>query len=453
MNTFKTVLPIVSTLGIAASLCAHTVEEAMADQYAPTESNISVQPLPREMRYFIGNANTTTDVTKLQSRPGMPFVIYLWFDPSRNASEELQRTIWEQIADDWIMFRCNVTTDRAVWEAMPLNRRAKCNFKEYFANGGGSKDETTGERVITTNLKMNHVPETGGDFLYRTPSHELGHTFDLVHDICTSPWSNYYSGHGEWVPIMGSSNSRAVAHWSKGEYKGAGNGQDDIAVIGAELGFVDDDKPEAVALVIENDGTVEPLKNNGIITTVEDTDEFTFVVEDKATVNITCDPSLLSPNLDAGLYLKDSEGTVIASDEPVGKRTATITTTIDEPGTYTLVVDGVGELDPSSGWSDYASRGYYHLTGSIDGGTTSIQSKVSSMINAMVINHNKATGMLTITGVNDFNAIQLVSVTGAVIKSYEKANRINVSSVTPGNYILVFKNGENVVASKVLTIQ
>ncbi len=110
------------------------------------------------------------------------------------------------------------------------------------------------------------------------------------------------------------------------------------------MGFVNDDKPSAVNLALESDGTVLPEKNNGTITSRDDIDEFTFVVEENATVNITGDPSIKYPNLDIGLTLKDSDGNVIANDEPVGIRTATINTTINTPGAYTLEVDGVGEL-------------------------------------------------------------------------------------------------------------
>ena len=92
-----------------------------------------------EYRRFIGNANTTTDPRKLQSRPDVTsYTIYLWFDPSKKTSPEYERFIWEQVADDWLPFKVNITTDRSIYSAAPEGDRARVNFTEYFAAGGGS---------------------------------------------------------------------------------------------------------------------------------------------------------------------------------------------------------------------------------------------------------------------------------------------------------------------------
>ena len=62
-------------------------------------------------------------------------------------------------------------------------------------------------------------------------AHEIGHTLGLEHDGTAS--ASYYGGHANWVPIMGITNQKAVAQWSKGEYAGANNTENDLAVIGA----------------------------------------------------------------------------------------------------------------------------------------------------------------------------------------------------------------------------
>lgn len=381
----------------------------------------------------------------------MPFVIYLWFDPAKNASDELKRTIWEQISDDWIMFKVNVTTDESIFEAKSVRERIKCRFTTYFANGGGSYDPETGARSAVVNLKQDPLADNGKSYLFRTPSHEIGHTFDLMHDTDNLP---YYGGHGEYGAIMGGGGG-PVTQWSKGEYEKAGNPEDDIAIIGAVLGFVDDDKPEAVNLVIENDGTVLEEKNNGTITSREEVDEFKIVVESNATVNITADPSILYPNLDIGIALKDSDGNVMANDAPVGKRSATISAAISTPGIYTVEVDGVGELTPSTGWSDYASLGYYQLSGSVEGGVTgnNLPGAVDKIDKTISLYHSSANNMVFIDGFSNYKTIQLMSVNGATVKTFEKTNRINLSKVTPGKYILVFKSDDVVVKSKLLTIK
>ncbi|RZI83913.1 MAG: hypothetical protein EOO67_17035, partial [Microbacterium sp.] len=63
-------------------------------------------------------------------------------------------------------------------------------------------------------------------------AHEIGHTMGLEHDGGSAN-PNYYSGHANWVPIMGITNQNAVSQFSKGEYTGATNPQDDLLTIGA----------------------------------------------------------------------------------------------------------------------------------------------------------------------------------------------------------------------------
>ena len=60
-------------------------------------------------------------------------------------------------------------------------------------------------------------------------SHETGHTLGLQHDATTS--ASYYAGSTAWGPIMGSSADRAVSQFSRGEYAGANNTEDDLAII------------------------------------------------------------------------------------------------------------------------------------------------------------------------------------------------------------------------------
>ena len=56
----------------------------------------------------------------------------------------------------------------------------------------------------------------------RTIAHEVGHKFRLLHDG-QLPNTEYYEGHNDWSPIMGSDNTspRKSSQWSKGEYAAA----------------------------------------------------------------------------------------------------------------------------------------------------------------------------------------------------------------------------------------
>ena len=65
-------------------------------------------------------------------------------------------------------------------------------------------------------------------------SHEVGHNLGLSHDgqiDATGATVGYYEGQGSWAPIMGVGYYRPITHWSKGEYAGATQKQDDIAII------------------------------------------------------------------------------------------------------------------------------------------------------------------------------------------------------------------------------
>jgi hypothetical protein len=65
----------------------------------------------------------------------------------------------------------------------------------------------------------------------RPASHEAGHNVGLGHDGTASV--GYCQGHGAWAPIMGVGYYRGISQWSKGEYAGANNTEDDHAVIGS----------------------------------------------------------------------------------------------------------------------------------------------------------------------------------------------------------------------------
>ncbi len=70
-------------------------------------------------------------------------------------------------------------------------------------------------------------------------SHEAGHTFSLRHDGTAT--ADYYGGHGNWGPIMGTPYSRSVSHWSDGQYPGPDNDEDDVEEIGRRGGVRADD--------------------------------------------------------------------------------------------------------------------------------------------------------------------------------------------------------------------
>jgi PKD repeat protein len=172
---------------------------------------------------------------------------------------------------------------------------------------------------------------------------------------------------------MGASYYEPVTQWSRGEYTGATNTEDDTAVMqthGAAL--LPDDFGNTLATAASLTGKDVSLA--GRIGTQTDTDWFTFTTSTGGPLSLSVTPSPVSPDLDAALTLRDSAGTVITTDSPPSAYVsadqatgmgASINTDI-LAGTYSVEVDGVGSGDPlTTGYSDYASVGTYTLTGTL----------------------------------------------------------------------------------------
>ncbi|MCW2766853.1 MAG: Metallo-peptidase family Reprolysin-like, partial [Nocardioides sp.] len=185
-------------------------------------------------------------------------------------------------------------------------------------------------------------------------THEVGHNFGLVHDGNAS--QSYDAGHGAWAPIMGVAYDRPIGQWSKGDYAGANNQEDDLAIIASAGAPLRADESAALPT-----GTA-------YITSRTDTD--TYQLDScLGPVTLTAKPAPTSPNLDIKLSLLDATGAIVTSDDPPSAATsfdvatgmgAAISTTA-LGGTYYVQVDGVGNGTPVSGYDDYGSIGAYTL--------------------------------------------------------------------------------------------
>lgn len=326
----------------------------------------------------IGNSGTVTDPLLLESRPGATHLIYLDYDGENtlpgweaynysttvvNVPDHLKREFWEEVAEDFLPFDVNVTNNRELYDnhvdELTKGWVVIADYGNQVWAGVAQLDSYgTGTPVL---VDLPNVFNESDPFLYLAVSHELGHALSLNHD--GSPSSGYYAGHGEYSPIMGN-GSFTVSHWSKGEYAGATNTEDDIMIIGSWLGNVPDDYTSPQTLVI--DGTVVlGEQNSGVIENEDDTDTFE--------INLTTDGEIIltisSPidwrtNLDVVATLKNDNGDVIETSAPIGDRSAYI----DKPlaaGTYYLTIDGGGELGSNEGFTDYSSYGYYELSGRV----------------------------------------------------------------------------------------
>lgn len=352
----------------------------------------------------------------LHSRPGSSHVIYLDFDgyvTSNTAwnnsygggtaidsapfsidtdpttfNQQEQDTIqyiWQRVAEDYAAFDVDVTTqdpgDAGIFRS-------------------GSTDQTYGTRVVIsptnfTNQSIGGIAYVGvfnytGTFykpafvmsgnlsgaknIAEATSHEVGHNLGLDHD--GSPTAGYYSGHGDWAPIMGVGYYRSVTQWSKGEYSGANNQQDDLAVIhsyGAPILADDYGDNAGSASVLSGTNISVP----GLITTRQDVDVFRFSTG-TGNVSINLSPASLGGNLDIEAKISDSAGNIIAVSNPAGL--AASFNQYLAAGTYYLSVDGAGLGDTTTGYSDYASIGQYSITGTlVAGGGTQQQAPVASV--------------------------------------------------------------------------
>ena len=191
-------------------------------------------------------------------------------------------------------------------------------------------------------------------------SHETGHTVGLLHDGQTINGVEYYPGHGTWAPIMGNSYGRPVTQWSRGQYPYANNTQDDLTIIGSYLGWVADDYVGTTATTATLPaGTT---RSGRISWGSGEYDAFKFSLTTTRSLNIQTWEAYqaVDPNLNMRMQLTNSAGTVITTSSPSGN-TRTNTTVTLKAGTYYVFLDGVGEGNTTTGYTNYGSMGYYNV--------------------------------------------------------------------------------------------
>ena len=164
---------------------------------------------------------------------------------------------------------------------------------------------------------------------------------------------------------MGVGYSKPITQWSKGEYTGATQTQDDFVVMQSNGALpVADDHPDSSSTPLD-----PSAPTTGIISTRIDVDSFSITVAQRTDITVAAAAAQTSPDLDIYLTL-DGPGTDLFDDPASGTVTsdiatglnASISTTIDA-GSYTVAVDGVGAGDPlNTGYSDYGSIGTYTVS-------------------------------------------------------------------------------------------
>ncbi|MDB9348795.1 DUF4347 domain-containing protein, partial [Nodularia spumigena] len=366
------------------------------------------------------------------------------------SSTELQRIqyIWQRVAEDFIPFNVNVTTQAPTDINDLIKSGADDTRWGVRAVIGGSGLDWIGQRLSgiaylnsfnwgTDTPTFMFSKDMGGQEkpIAETISHEVGHTLGLKHDGTINPREEYYLGHGSgetgWAPIMGYSDFQNVTQWTKGEYASATNTEDDLQIITTQNGFGyrtdDTGNTIATAKALNVSGTT--LNGSGIIERNTDIDYYSFFTGAGA-ISLTVNPFTRGPNLDILAELYDSVGTLIVSSNPTESLFASIDTSV-AAGTYYLKIDGVGKGDPfTTGYTDYGSLGQYTISGNIaasnitptitlaispdsvtEDGTTNLVytfTRTENTTNALTVNYSVAG---TATFNNDYSQIGAASFT------------------------------------------
>jgi PKD repeat protein len=292
-------------------------------------------------------------------------------DPSSFNEQErtLIQSVWQRVAEDYAPFAIDVTTQDPGTEALRRTTSSDSAYgvrvvitpsNWYNSSAGGvgyigsfSWNSDTPCFVFSNSL-ANHAK-----YIAEAAAHEAGHAVGLYHDGASG--TEYYSGQGIWAPIMGVGYYRPLTEFSKGEYTGANNSQDDFAVIATHAPLASDHHGNTLETAKVLSGPA--VADGGTIETRTDVDVFRF---DAASGQVSL--NVVSPAPEANLHIKaellNSAGQVLQSNDATSL-TASFTTTL-AGGTYYLRVSGVGAGDPySAGYSDYGSVGNYVITGSI----------------------------------------------------------------------------------------
>lgn len=357
--------------------------------------------------YYIPSA--PAHLFELESKPDANSVIYIDSDghylnspwwvtrygvqdlPSADISNDEYYGVYLTLKEDYAALDLNITTSQDIFDSYPIGRKARVIItNETFTASStgwspiGGFDNGYPSICFRNGFTWGEI----GFKLGEVCSHEVGHNLGLRHD--GNATTDYYRGHGDgsnssklWGPLMGSTYETDVSHFSKGDYINANELQDDYEImtsINFGIGYDADDHGDklvsSTSIQFEDNGDFLGEVNSGIITTQTDVDVFKFYTEG-GLASITVATAAYKPNLAPQLDLLNSSGAVLESSDPNSTQDAFIQLVLPK-GNYYLRIDGVGYLNPITGYTDYGSRGFYRIYGNIPQETGPSSEAVSS---------------------------------------------------------------------------
>lgn len=427
--------------------------------------NPAYSPMANRQVIHIGKYNDE-DVTKLESRPGSSYVFYLNMaavmngnTPKNNRTKEETYRIWQCAADQYSMYNMNVTTNLAVYNAAKSANVRRTGIMG-FANSDGRSNAPLSSFGTTSagTLYRNSLHGEYGYGLGMTCAHEMGHQMGMSHDGGSAQSdAEYFFGLPavQWNAIMGnywrgSAWENQLFQWSKGEYNTSTNKQDDLRIMAGKIPYMKDDIATTKAIEIDATGVISSDKNWGQIAENTDTDTFTFEVDSEGggVLNLRIDPIEYLRQLDVEAKIVDSKGTTVATSNLPVHRSAEFKDLNLTGGTYSLIIEGGGELTPKTGFSNYSSLGYYAMQGTLSGSIISAVKKVS-LDKSISTFPNPTTDILNISYARNSADMQitLITVTGEIVfSSNQLLKSIDMSTFSKGIYFLKFTSqGESVV--------
>jgi hypothetical protein len=352
---------------------------------------------------FAGENVTNTQWNTSLGRTLIPAVAFSTdnnYSTFSDAEQLAIRRIWQRVSEDYAPFDIDVTTERPV--TFGIRTAEALITRSTDANGAANPSSSAGGVSYVATFSFSSYLHFFPSWIYfdnlsstesyiaEAAAHEIGHAMGLSHDGRTDG-TQYYTGHGSgdisWGPIMGAAYGRNVSQWCKGEYYLANNTEDDLAIITTKIVYRPDDHgntPQTATPLVLTGGTnivsttpeTDPANTNtankGTLERSTDVDVFS-VTTGSGAINLVVNP-WISPsgtrggNLDLSIELHDSNGTLMATNNPATTTGAQIQMTV-LAGSYYLYIRNSGTGNPltsrPTGYTSYGSIGQYFISGKV----------------------------------------------------------------------------------------